>query len=297
LPYLFLVVFCALAIGCLFAFQNQISSVIAGQVVDSDIVDVTAVVPSLNPPGGGTGSTIGSSVDISGISFPNAKLTLLKDGQVATTLIANNDGTFVIAVNGLNFGNYQFSVYAEDNSGVLSSPFVVNVPIFEARSYPYSNVIIPPTISTSTTVVGAGQFVTVFGYAPAGSTVLVDIPGRSNLGSVVADSSGFYRFEVRDSLPVGVYPFRTRAQIGANQSLYSKPIFVTYFAGPVLPNPPPAQFGVCVDYNKDRRVNLIDFSILLFWSGSANPPKTIDCNTDDRIDIRDFSILMYFWTG
>lgn len=290
----------ALAIVSIFSFQSAISDIIAQTTMDDD-VDVTAVVPSLNPPGGGGtgggGSTPGSSVNLSGITFPNAKVTLLKDGQIATNLIANNDGTFVIVVNGLNYGTYQFAIFSEDRDGILSTPYVVNVPIFETRSYPFTGIIIPPTISTNTTTVSAGQSVTVFGYAPAGSTVFIDVPGRFNLGITIADGTGFYRYEVRDSLAPGVYPFRARAQLGASQSQYSKPIMVTYYAGGTPPMPTPPQLASCVDYNKDRRVNLIDFSILLFWFGKTNPPASIDCNGDNRIDIRDFSILMYFWTG
>lgn len=293
-----------LTIVSIFSFQEHIASVIADTVSDSDILDVTAVVPSPVIPGSGGGNSSGSpsnpttaAVTISGFSFPGAKLTLLRDGGIVTSLIANNDGTFVIVVNGLNYGTYQFSVYAEDRDGVISSPYVVNVPVYAAQGYTYNGVIIPPTISTSTTQVGLGQSVAVFGYAAPGATILLDVPGRFALGSTIADGSGFYRFEVRDTLAPGIYPFRTRAQIGATQSLYSRPIEITYFSGTTPPGTIPPQLSGCVDYSKDGRINLVDFSILLFWFNKENPPREIDCNADNRINIKDFSILMYFWTG
>lgn len=289
-----------LAFVSILFYQDQIAGVLA-QTTGTDDVDVTAVVedPNANTGGGSqTGSTpIGSSVRISGVAFPGAKLTLLKDGQTATTLIANDDGSFVIVVNSLTYGNYQFSVFAEDRDGVVSSPYVVNVPVYEVKSYQFNNVIIPPTINTSTTAVGSGQSVVVFGYAPAGSTVFIDVPGRFNLGMTIADASGFYRFEVRDQLAPGLYDFRSRAQVGATQSMYSRPVFITYFSGTTPPPVVPPQYASCVDYNRDRRVNLIDFSILLYWFGKDRPPSEVDCNGDARIDIKDFSILMYFWTG
>lgn len=281
----------------IFSYRGVIVQTLA-QMSDSDVLDITAVVPSLTPPGGGgSGSqaTPSGTVRISGFSFPGAKITLLKDGQVATSLNANNDGTFVIVVNSLNFGTYQFAVFAEDRDGITSSPHVINVPVYAATSYIYSGIVIPPTIRTNTTSVGTGQSAVVFGYVAPGATVYIDVPGLYNLGSTVADSSGFYRFEVRDVLAPGEYMFRTRAQVGAEMSFYSKPVTIIYYTGATPPGP--SQIGQCVDYNKDRRVNLVDFSILLFWLNKANPPKHIDCNGDEIINIRDFSILMYFWTG
>lgn len=258
------------------------------------------MVPGAATPGGGSsGSQTNpqNSVTISGYTFPNAKVTLLKDGQIATTLIANNNGSFTIIVNSLNFGTYQFAVYAEDRDGITSSPYVVNVSVVSNQGYSYNGVIIPPTIQANPTSVLTGQPVAVYGYAPPGSTVSVEVPGFYNFGNTIADSSGFYRYEVRDNLPVGSYFFRTRAQIGAVTSLYSKPVVIQYYAPGQPPPPPPSTYGICVDYNRDGRVNLIDFSILLFWFNKTNPPREIDCNGDNRIDIKDFSILMYFWTG
>lgn len=293
-----------LAIVSIFSYQDVISTLLAQTVVDSDEVDISAVVPGVTPPGGGGGSSgSGSnqnSVTISGYTFPNAKLTLLKDGQIATTLIANNSGSFTIVVNGLNPGTYQFAVYAEDRDGITSSPYVVNVVVASNQGYSYNGVVIPPTILASPTSVQAGQPVAVYGYAPPGSTVSVEVPGQHFFGSTVADASGFYRYEVRANLSSGSYFFRSRAQVGAVSSLYSKPIAIQYYVvgqQPPSPPPPPSPYATCVDYNRDGRVNLIDFSILLYWFNKINPPREIDCNGDNRIDIKDFSILMYFWTG
>lgn len=292
-------IFFVLAIVSIFSYQEEIARVIAAEVSDSDILDISAVVPSLTPPGGGgSGSHTNpqNSVTISGYTFPNAKLTLLRDGQIATTLIANNSGSFTIVVNGLNFGTYQFAVYAEDRDGITSSPYVVNVPVVSTQGYVYSGVVIPPTIQASPTAVLAGQPVAVYGYAPPGSTVSVEVPGFYNFGSTIADNAGFYRYEVRAFLPPGDYFFRSKAQVGSVSSLYSKPVVIQYYLEGQQP-PAPSPYATCVDYNRDRRVNLIDFSILLFWFNKDNPPRAIDCNADSHIDVKDFSILMYFWTG
>ncbi len=269
-------------------------------VSDSDSVDVTAIVGSDS--NSNTGSNPGAStasVKLEGTTFPNAKLTLLKDGAVYTTLVASNDGHFNINVNGLAFGNYQFSLYAQDRNGIDSNPYTVTVPVFEAKAYAYTGIVLPPTIKASSLVVSLGQTYTVSGYASAGATILVEVPGVKLLATGTTDSNGFYSITITADLAAGVYQVRTRAQVAATQSLYSKPVQILYYKGiPGEPVPnPPSQLATCVDYNKDRRVNLIDFSILLFSFENNNPPASIDCNSDHRIDIKDFSILMYFWTG
>lgn len=287
----------------IFSISIGVVSVFA-DMSESHSLDISAVVPSLTPPPGpgstssGGSITPGTTVSLSGFSFPNAKLTLLKDGQITTTLIANADGTFQITINDLNFGNFQFSIYAEDPQGVISNPYTVNVPAFKALPYYYTNLIIPPTISSNKLVVKIGTDLSVYGYAAVGSTVNLLIPGSSTLGSAVADSNGFYRVTVPANLAPGVYSLRTNATLGNITSQYSRPIQVS-FTNSNEPDQqiPPSQYSLCVDYNHDGRVNLVDFSILLFWFGKNNPPSTIDCNGDRVVDIKDFSILMYFWTG
>ena len=50
------------------------------------------------------------------------------------------------------------------------------------------------------------------------------------------------------------------------------------------------------DINSDRRVNLVDFSILLFnWGRLSN--QHADLNCDGQVDLTDFSILLYYWQG
>jgi hypothetical protein len=51
------------------------------------------------------------------------------------------------------------------------------------------------------------------------------------------------------------------------------------------------------DVNNDKRVNLIDFSIVAFWYKKPNAPANVDINGDKKVDIVDFSIMAFNWTG
>ena len=53
------------------------------------------------------------------------------------------------------------------------------------------------------------------------------------------------------------------------------------------------------DLNVDGKVNIVDFSILLFhWGedgGDSSPPA--DINHDGIVNLTDFSVMIFHWTG
>jgi hypothetical protein len=52
------------------------------------------------------------------------------------------------------------------------------------------------------------------------------------------------------------------------------------------------------DINCDGRINLTDFSILLYFWEATNPlNKAVDINNDQVVNLTDFSILLFDWTG
>ncbi len=57
------------------------------------------------------------------------------------------------------------------------------------------------------------------------------------------------------------------------------------------------QKEIQADVNRDRRVNLIDFSIAAFWYKRQGAPAHLDLNDDHIVDLADMSIMAYYWTG
>ena len=59
--------------------------------------------------------------------------------------------------------------------------------------------------------------------------------------------------------------------------------------------------GVCNkngDINNDHMVNIVDFSILMyFWNQKNSKNKCSDVNADGTVNVFDFSIMLYWWTG
>jgi len=61
--------------------------------------------------------------------------------------------------------------------------------------------------------------------------------------------------------------------------------------------PTPEQINVC-DFNADKRCNIIDLSIMLFYYQQTG--RTIaryDLDSNGIVDFRDVSVLMFYWTG
>ena len=51
------------------------------------------------------------------------------------------------------------------------------------------------------------------------------------------------------------------------------------------------------DVNLDKKVNLVDFSLISAGLNKKNPPLKLDLNKDGRVDLKDLSILAENWTG
>jgi hypothetical protein len=51
------------------------------------------------------------------------------------------------------------------------------------------------------------------------------------------------------------------------------------------------------DLNCDGRVNITDFSILMYWWGKKTPGVRADINKDGIVNLVDLSIMLYWWTN
>lgn len=187
------------------------SEIFAVTIIANDQVSVTVTVPeaSVSPPpeGGGGGSSGGgiihseTEVIFIGKSSPFGLITVLKDGQVATTTRADENGNFQTRITDITGGIYLFSFLSENEEGELSKPLTFSVAVAQG---------------TITTI--SGIFI---------SSIMI-IRG---------------------------------------------------------------------DLNRDGHVNIVDFSIMIYWQDKVNPPLGIDLNNDGKINIIDFSIMAYYWTG
>ncbi len=237
-------------------------------------------------------------VIISGYAFPNSTVTVLVDGKVAKTTRAGSSATYSVTLDAIAKGVYTFGVFGEGADKVKSSTFSTSFTVTGGRTSELTNIHVSPSIKVTPDPVNPGETLTVSGYALPNSVVTIQ-NGKAKMKSAsestaTADGSGKWTTTLNTAnFSKGTYQIRAKsAQEGGVTTGYSSYTF--YGVGEK------AEGGtLSADLNRDSKINLIDFSILLFWwntNGGDSDPSA-DINRDGRVTLTDFSILLFNWTG
>lgn len=270
--------------------------------------------------GNGSGSNVGLSVvtgtsgsftfslnDTDGISVGSA--IVIKLGTNASLGSAGDKQITTPSV-----GSYSFSIMTQNSSSAQldnKSPMIVILnPVGVSGSLASGQVVSPSfsppsssfdtniSVSISTSTSGADIYYTLDGSVPTISSTLYS--GSFSLSDTttvkaVAVKSGFTNSDVVSAT------FTKNISSGgggggsggANNNSPESPVAI-----PVKPVPP--QVDNCsdkkADLNCDKRVNLIDLSILLYNWGKPKNNQRADINKDGTVNLIDFSILLYWWT-
>lgn len=268
--------------------QNNICSL-------EESISITVTIPTPEEEeevvGVGPGPVLApSKIIFEGRAYPNAFLTLLKDGKVTATFFAKNSGLFKKELTGISGGRYTFGIFAEDTEGKKSTTLSFTISILSGATTAISGIFISPTISLSPTRVEKGQKVNIFGQIFPESQVNIFIFPEEITQETVATLRGKWAFELDTSfLREGEHNVRAKAFFGeGEQSSFSQTISFL-----VLPSRCKG-----ADLNFDGEINIVDFSILLYFWHSTSPENICaDINQDGIVNIVDFSIMMFFWTG
>lgn len=265
--------------------------------------------------GGGSGSDSGSTsgggfessdapyqsgdgrVIISGYAYPGSTVGILVDGNFFETTKANSTGSYSVTLDEIARGVYTFGVYAYGPDGTRSSTFSTSFTVTGARTSVLSNVNVAPSVLVEPDPVDPGQVLTASGYALPNATVSIENGRlRSTIVkkiSVTSNSNGFWSTTIDTSnFSVDTYQIKAKSsQSGGVETGWSE--YTYYGVGEEAETP------LNADLNRDGKINLIDFSILLFWwatdGGDSDPPA--DINRDGTASLTDFSIMLFQWTG
>ena len=115
--------------------------------------------------------------------------------------------------------------------------------------------------------------------------------GKIVTATTTSNGNGSWKIVLpTEGLSKGTYEVKVQSLISKHdQSNFSQTIYVG-----VGENPNP-NFKNRADLNKDGKVNLVDFSILLFnWKTND---AVADINQDGTVSLIDFSIMLSNWTG
>lgn len=272
--------------------------------------DVSGCTTVPSAPGRGSGwvPPPPATVILQGKAYPNALLTVLKHGKVVATFEADPSASFEKEITGLLEGTYIFGLWAEDEEGRRSVTASFPISVLYGMTAIIKGIFIAPTIELEEVRVAKGEVLNILGQTVPQSEVSIFIvgpTGKEIVKTTKAKANGDW-FLFFDTSVLKEDSYTIRAQAISPEKLVSSVSYILNFyikgilgeeipeeeipeeeiPGVVLPNP---------DLNKDGRVNLIDFSILLYWWEKYDPD--VDINQDGIIDLIDFSTMMYHWTG
>ena len=252
--------------------------------------------------GGGSGGSGGSDVELGdtvisvrGKGYPGQSVNFLLDTVSVGSVRADNSGDFQFSVDA-DPGTATLGLWSVDSDGVRSVTVNNTFDVTQGAITNVTGVIVPPTISVPSQNVDPGEVITVSGQATAGATVELHIDDSSRVETITANSSGNWSYELNTAtLSISEHVLRARSVVG-NPPLTTESSFSTslqLFVGVDGQATQPS------DLNRDTFVNLIDFSILIFWwqtnGGDSDPPA--DINQNGNAGLEDFSILLFNWTG
>jgi hypothetical protein len=253
---------------------------------------------------GGDGGLITpyAGITISGRAYPLSKVGVLKDGQLAITTIAGPDSNFTVSLIGLYAGNYNFSIFSEDNKGKRSTLFTFSSFITPGATLKIGGIFIAPTISVDKIEVKRGDNIAIFGQSASDADVIIAVNSEKEFfEKTKADKNGFYIYNFDTSfLEMGQHKAKSKSVFDGEISSFSN--IANFIVGNKNIAVLEETQKIKGDLNYDKRVNLVDFSIAAYWysqqlSSSFKIIEIDALNGDGKINLVDFSIIAYYWTG
>ena len=236
-----------------------------------------------------------TKVRIYGKSYPHSDVHILIDGRVIGIVQTDAKADFYFETSDVTPGVASFSFWSEDTTGLKSTLLSLTFRVIYGAVTTITGVYIAPTIDTDKQSVRQGEDITLYGQTVPETKVFVHINSDQEYIQELnsADDGNWQLVFNTDPLDVDFHTAKALFQLETEGNIiksgFSKSI--SFHVGKL------GGEAVCpgADLNADGRVNLVDFSILLFYWGTNN--ECADQNLDGNVDLIDFSIMMYYWTG
>ena len=248
--------------------------------------------------GGGGGATKpqgDTQVSISGIGYPGQTINFLLDTKSIGSVRANTFGRFDFATVA-SPGTATLGVWSLDAGGRRSITLNNTFDVTQGAVTNVSGLIVPPTISVTNPKIVPGSPLVIVGQTIPSAKVEIHFNKSEIVAIATSGPDGRYELSyATNQLKNAQYTLKARSVTGTlpllTQSSFSSSvqIFIGVDGAPSTPS----------DLNRNGKVDLTDFSILIFWwqtaGGDSNPPA--DINGNGRVSLEDFSILLFNWTG
>ncbi len=242
-----------------------------------------------------------ASVSLSGRAYPGSQVTILQDATLIWQTVIQESADFSYTAGNLQGGTYLFSVYAKDTNGNQSPTITIPVTVAAGGTGKVNGIFLAPTISVDKSQVKQGDPIRVFGQSAPSSTIMISVNSQNELFfETPSDKDGVYSYSfITTPLELGPHSTHSIASKSGEISRTSKSVAFTVGNNNVLvTKSSKSACGILRgDLNCDGKVNLLDFSIEVFWYKKKNPPVAYDLNGDGVVNIVDLSIMASNWTG
>ena len=235
---------------------------------------------------------------ISGYASPGMFVTFTEGGGTIGTSVADNSGYFTQIFPGIAPADHTILIYGVDQLARTTPSALVEVYTRAYQMTTVTGIILPPTLEIDKTEITRGEDITVFGRGTPGYLIKVTTEPPVNSFENIVDENGDFSFTISetDNMEFGDHKVYALVQDGlGTQSLFS----VTLFFRVLDSEPPEGNEPDCNitrgDLNCDDSVDLVDFSILMYYWGTNN--GLADINYDGNVNLVDFSIMMFYWQG
>jgi hypothetical protein len=268
-------------------------------------MDQPGGTPGSGSGGGSSGGTSGfqpgsntereTKVVIYGKSYPHSDVHILVDGKVIGIVKTDAKADFYFETDEITAGVASFSFWSEDSLGLKSTLLTLTFRVISGSVTTITGVYIAPTIDSNKDSVRKGEDIMIFGETVPETEVFVHINSEEeHIEQAESTEEGkwnivFNTEPLEEEFHTAKALFQIASAGNIIKSGFSKSI--SFYVGKL------GGEAVCpgADLNGDGRVNLVDFSILLFYWGTNN--ECADQNLDGTVDLIDFSIMMFYWTG
>ena len=246
--------------------------------------------------GGGSNEDLGDTqISVTGRSVPSQTVHVLLDGKEVGTVRTDSEGRFDFATNA-SPGTVSLGFWTLDAAKNKSITYTTTFDVTQGAITNVNGILVPPTISANDTTVNSGDQIIFSGGTVPNTKVEVHIDGSSKVLTTTSGANGVWTLPFSTAgLSNAEHTARARFILGSGglttQSSFSTTLQL--FIGVAGATSRPS------DLNRDGGINLIDFSILIFWWGTSggNSDPRADINGNSNVGLEDFSILLFNWTG
>lgn len=252
--------------------------------------------------GGGSSGSGGSTrelgetqISVVGLAYPGRTINILIDTQTVGSVRVNNTGKFEFRTTA-SPGTATMGFWSTDTANVRSVTLNTTFDVTQGAITNISGVILPPTIKVSKNNANPGDIIQVSGQSVPSAVIELHVNNDELVERATSSSDGLWSINLNTAkLRVAEHTLKVRSITGTppltSQSSYSSALqlFVGVDGKVTTPS----------DLNRDGKVNLVDFSIMIFWWGTnaGNSDPSADINGNGRVGIEDFSILLFNWTS